>query len=85
MAAAGGGVERGKGSALLQDLEQGRGEKVIATFESLLAGRREAAHKAVAKEIHYFRGNLARLRCKEGKRPGQFRTRAGDESLVWLA
>jgi hypothetical protein len=56
---------------LLKDLEQDRGEKVITTLESLLAGRREAARQAVEREIHYFRGNLARMRYKEGKRLGE--------------
>lgn len=93
---------------LLKDLEQDRGEKVITTLESLLAGLRGAkTRQAVEKEINYFGSNLCRMRYQAGqrrgeplgsgaiesscrqyqcrfKRPGQFWTRTGDESLMCL-
>src|SRR5208282_5343577 len=56
---------------LLQDLEQDRAEKVIATLESLLAGLRQAACEAVQKELNYFGSNLPRMRYKKGKRRGE--------------
>lgn len=56
---------------LLKDLEQDRGEQVLATLESLVAGLRQTAREAVEKGCHYFGANLARMKYKEGKRRGE--------------